>query len=343
MTPGVSKRYGREAAGTGREAQNGFMGTSAAATFQITNKSGDFIKVDPWKTPNTPSSGLLPNIEGVLGVDSPPIGSADGRSQCFNFRMTITSDRSRKVNFPATQPPGYDPLDYEPMLRRLAIDPTLALGDLFIFNKVESGNVFDLNAMGAWSSDLPGASTGYLQMTYAEREARWKRIWNYHLGLWWTFQYSTDPRVPSAVRASALNYGFDMLHYNAPHPKDKLNETPALYVREGYRMEGDQVFDCDYFRGVDGTTPGSTKTIATASYTSTAMTAPRGLASIRMEAGRSGQTVRSASPTQAAMIAFRRFRMRRIFRSAPSARTCAKFSAAPTPTSAPPPSAWSLR
>lgn len=262
---GTTVRYGREAAGTGGESINGFTGDTAALTFQITYKNGTYMKVDPWRTPGDTNSGLLPNIEGILNTDSPPNGSADNRSQAFNFRMTITNSPVRKVAFPTTAPIGWDPLIAEPMLRRLAIDPTLALTDLFIFNTIAT-NVFDLNAQGAWSSDLPGGSTGYLQLTYAQREARWKYIWNYHMGLWWTFQYSTDTRVPAAVRTSALTYGFDMLHYTAPHPNDGYNTTPSLYVREGYRVEGDTVFDANYFLQTDGTTPSSIKTISTASY-----------------------------------------------------------------------------
>jgi hypothetical protein len=259
--------YGREAAGSGVEAANGYRGNTTAqsgSNHQFKKHDTTLVNIDPWITPGTPASGLLPSVNGLMSAQ-PAAGAADSKLQAYNFRLTTTTALPDIVPLPATPPPGYSALNYEALGRVLAADPTLVFTDLVILGNV-NGSVSDVNSKWGLSTDLWGGATGYLQQTAAQREVTWKRHENWARGLYYYLQYEADARIPVAVRNACLTQGWSNLHYCRPHPNDDYNWPYQLYVREGYRLVGDYVHTGNDIVAVDGTTPRSIKTIAVASY-----------------------------------------------------------------------------
>jgi hypothetical protein len=264
---GCTTIIGREAAGSNKEALNGFMGTSSNTAQQYSNHAGTNVNVDPWLTPGDTGSGMLPGLVGVMGVDSPAVGAADGSTQNYNFRLTGSTLAAWQVPYPSTPPPGYASSNYEALGRLFALDSTLVLADILKIDVVRSlPNVQDINNRGGLSTDYYGGAMSYVAASYSARETIWAAHKNYTLGLIYYLQYDSDSRIPSAVRTSALALSLSMMHYSRPHPNDDYQWPPQLYVREGRRLVGDYVHTGNDIAGTDGATPRSTKTIAIASY-----------------------------------------------------------------------------
>jgi hypothetical protein len=266
---GCTMIVGREAAGSGKEAINGFRGTNIglmSATAQFYNHAGTNVNIDPWLTPGDTNSGLLPGIEGVMGTDSPATGAADGRVQAYNFRWTTAFGSAWRVPLPSTPPTGYAASRYEALGRLFANDPTLVLTDLIKQDNLPTV-VADINTRNGLSTDMLGTqATTYATASYSARETIWKAHETYLRGFFYYLQYDSDVRVPSAVRTSALAIGLSMQHYTRPHPNDDWNWMPQLYVREGRRLVGDYIHNANDLAATDGTTPRSVKTVAVASY-----------------------------------------------------------------------------
>lgn len=273
---GASYYVGREAAGTGKEALNGFRGTISTdgggnAQFGVSLAvAGPLYNIDPWTTAGDTTSGLLPWVQGINGVDTPPVGAADRRVQSYNFRITATNNPALRVPFPSTAPTGYDKTRYEPLLRFLAAKPTATLAELMKLSYVAgtSGNtgIFDINFDGGLSTDFNGQAWDYPEATYAQREVMWKAHENHIRGLIWLLQYDADARIPAAVRTSMLNIGLVNTHFCDPHPNDTFQWPHQLYVREARRLVSDMVLTGDDIAATDGTAPRSTKTISVGSY-----------------------------------------------------------------------------
>lgn len=262
---GVTYVTGREAAGSGYEALNGYRGVSTgsggdAEQFKI---STTFYNVDPFITPGVSGSGL------IAGVDPTPatvFGAADNHTQAFNFRVTLSSATNKRISFPSTPPPGYNVATYEALLRYFALAPGAVLNDVMKTTALNDGTI-DVNAKGGMSTDLWTSGTQYgAAGSYAARETVWKSVENYIRGLFYLLAYDPDPRVPTAVRTEILTLGFDALHYLNQHPNDAYFWPGQLYVREHRRMVGSLVWDGNDIAATDATTPRSTKTIAVASY-----------------------------------------------------------------------------
>lgn len=264
---GLSALIGREAAGSGSEAINGFRGLligSASNQHQFENAAQTaIVDVDPYVTPGTPGSGLLPGVDAIPALAN---GAADDRTQDYNFRMTLVTTPSKRVPMPATPPAGYNVTTYEPLLRWLALVPTTAMEGIFNLDTVQS-LIVDCNADGGFSSDLHGGGTRYTQAaTYAAREVIWQEHANFIRGLWYVLQYEADARVPAALRTEALTYGYASDHYLSPSSTDRMWWPTQLYVREMRRLTGDYIHNANDIAAVDGTTPRSIKTVAIASY-----------------------------------------------------------------------------
>lgn len=256
---GVTMTYGRDPAGSGVESNSG--STALASSFGGT--------VDPWVTPNTPASGLLPLLSGRADVGYPTVGTADGKLMRPNYRLTITQDALRKKPFSTTKPTGYDALGgdllYEPLARAFANGIYTVLGDILKISG--TGTVsFDVNTRGGWSTDMPGVMDGYLTKNTTDRLAVWDKVATYNQGLIWWLLNSGDARIPSAVVTSLSAYGWDHYSYCRPRAGRWFNEPQMMYVRSGYRMVSDFVLTANDHAMVDGTTPRSVKTVAMASY-----------------------------------------------------------------------------
>lgn len=274
-TSGISWTKGREAAGTGVEANNGVRAVTTAA--QAVNHASAVVVVDPWVTPATPASGLLPGIQTVSstftpGLDTYPTpGSADTRIPAYNFRLTFTNDSTIRVPLPTTAPTGFDAANYEVYLRWLdacvVSGSPVTIDDIFKTDNLRSTNRYDLNKQGILSTNLVGVNHNYPTMTYAQREVFWKLQWNHIMGLWYLLQYHADARVPATLRTEARTWGMCADHYYSPHENDEPFFNTQLYVREAIRLVGSVVMNANDMSQADGGTPVlGTNTVSVASY-----------------------------------------------------------------------------
>ncbi|OJF92667.1 hypothetical protein AX761_20925 [Rhizobium sp. 58] len=267
---GISTFAGREAAGSGNDSYNG----RRLLVNNFKNNAGTTIQVDPFITPGTPASGLLPGVHGLASAITTPEGGADDGVQAFNERVTLTNDPSIRVPFPATPPAGYSALNYEMIGRQFAIDPTITLAKLLKYDAIMStthGFIFDCNnnEIAGQSTDFLGdASKNYVVGSRAAKLAIRNQIKNYILGLFYWLQYEPDARIPATVRTLALTFGLVANHYCDPDwaSGQKPNWMHRTYVREPARLVTDyQIIGADMNAG-DGTTPRSTKTVGVAVY-----------------------------------------------------------------------------
>ncbi|MBX5144958.1 FAD-dependent oxidoreductase [Rhizobium lentis] len=263
---GCSYFIGREAAGTGAEANNG-----------VDSSFIEFNGVDPFNTPGDVASGFINQIQAsrsayTPGMNTlPPAGSADALTQAYNFRLTMTNSPRWRRPAPTMPPPGFDIADYEIVLRFMAANPTkTSFTDYFKADNFTGGTPgkYDVNNRpGVPSSDFIGKNWDYPLAAKSVREALWKAHWNWVLGLLWLIQYGTDPRIPAALKTNALQWGFCSDHYPSPHENDTVGMNPQMYVRESIRLNGvAKLTGNELIRGDGGVPSISTNTISMISY-----------------------------------------------------------------------------
>lgn len=266
---GVTVNIGREAAGTGAEASNGVR-----AAFN------EYVGVDPCKTPGDPNSGFINMINAVRSTFTPGLntlpaaGTSDQKTQAYNFRLTMTNSARWRRPCSSTPPAGFDIADYEILLRFIAANPSLvSFTDYFkadAFATVSGESKFDVNNRAgppAPSTDFIGKNWDYPLASRSVREAIWKANWNWEMGMLWVLQYSTDPRIPSALQTACRNWGFCSDHYFSPHENDTVGMNPQLYVREAVRLDGvAKLLGTELTRGDGGVPSISTNTISMISY-----------------------------------------------------------------------------
>lgn len=257
---GVSYAVGREASDA-NNSLNGYRTASGGGLSPI---------VDPFITPGDSGSGRLPYVGADPALSS---GAADGATQAYCFRQAAcgSSQGANYVQMPTSAPDGYDPLNYEILLRwlaaRTAASTATAIGDLLLAGVVQ-GVINDVNSAGPVSLDFVGGNYDYPEATYAQREVIWKNHEKWQRGWWYLLQHSTDTRIPAGLQTGARVFGYSSASFTTKiHPNDSIYWPTQLYIREARRLVTDLIFTQADATMTDGTTPRSTKTIAVGNYT----------------------------------------------------------------------------
>ena len=234
---GVSYVVGRE--------DNSKYGESISGIQRALTLNHQFLDgVDPYVKKGDPSSGLLPFVEKDVDL---PDGAGDGRVQAYCYRMCLTDDPANRIPF--KKPAGYDPLDYELLLRNFEAtkddgrnDPA-ARGGPWI-NSPMPNRKTDTNNRTGFSTDFIGGADRWPEASYAEREEIAKRHLQYQQGVMWTL--ANDPRVPASIRNEFARWGTCKDEFVGERGDGWQNQ---LYVREARRMVGEYVMTERHCRG----------------------------------------------------------------------------------------------
>ncbi|HEY1065925.1 MAG TPA: FAD-dependent oxidoreductase, partial [Pirellulales bacterium] len=166
----------------------------------------------------------LPLITGTsLGADE----AGDANVMVYSFRLCLTKNPKNRVPMPA--PANYDPARFEVVRRHLRNGGTGVGFDRYPLpgDKLDGNNSIG----GQFSLGFVGACNGWCEATPEKRREIWEAHKQYTLEFYHFL--TTDPAVPEAERRRYAELGLC---------RDEFPEhghfSPALYVREGRRMQG---------------------------------------------------------------------------------------------------------
>ncbi|MEV0268353.1 FAD-dependent oxidoreductase [Hamadaea sp. NPDC050747] len=167
----------------------------------------------------------------VKPVPSQLAGEADEKTQAYNFRGVLSTDPDR---LPFPKPEDYDPKLYAYLGQLLKQRGVQGLSDIVTHTALLPNGKYQTNQALFIGFDLPGASWGYPDGSWARRDEVIAEHVRWHQGmLYWL---ANDPSLPESFRADTRTFGL---------PPDEFVDSPhgtgfphALYIREARRLLG---------------------------------------------------------------------------------------------------------